>query len=438
MADPLNLVLTSAGLDALVNAQSGSTDPIRISQIALSEQPFVAAPTLVAVPGEFKRIASISGQSVSETVIHMTAQDSSDDIYDLTGFGLFLDDGTLFASYSQAETILGKTSVTSFLLSFDVAFADTGADAIEFGDATFLYPPASETVAGVLAIATQALVDGGQDDETAVTPLKLAQRLAEAFGAIVDATETVKGVAELATQAEVDTGVDDTRIVTPLKMTVYLAAEILAALEGVTIQGGGLISGGGDLTQNRILQLAAASVAEASAGQRADVALTPASIAGILAQIAALVPEARTITGTGLATGGGSLANNRSINVRAATAQEVRAGVRADSVITPGALGPILRSMGPIGYHVLPGADPASSLLVQWGAVTVPADDEIYVSYPVAFSEPAYAVADSSGASVYGVSISNAYIDEAGFRATNAGSSPQTTRWMAIGRIDLS
>lgn len=40
-----------------------------------------------------------------------------------------------------------------------------------FGTAT---PPASQTVAGVLMIATQALADAGTDDVTAITPLKLA------------------------------------------------------------------------------------------------------------------------------------------------------------------------------------------------------------------------------------------------------------------------
>jgi hypothetical protein len=45
---------------------------------------------------------------------------------------------------------------------------------------------------------------------------------------VSSATETLAGVAELATQAEVNTGTDDARIVTPLKMAVYVAAQALS------------------------------------------------------------------------------------------------------------------------------------------------------------------------------------------------------------------
>ena len=157
MSQPITLVLTDAGLDALVNAQAGNTANIQIAQIGVTDQPFVAAPTLDALPNEVKRIGAVSGQSVSETVIHMTAQDSDPVAYDVLGFGVFLDDGTLFASYSQDTPIVRKTSIGAFLFSVDVAFADTDAGAIDFGDALFLYPPASETVKGVAEIATQAL-----------------------------------------------------------------------------------------------------------------------------------------------------------------------------------------------------------------------------------------------------------------------------------------
>ncbi len=73
--DPIQFIITTAGLDALVNAQSGGTDPIRIMSVGIAEAQFIMAPTLTSVPGELKRIDAISGQSVSETVIHMTAQD---------------------------------------------------------------------------------------------------------------------------------------------------------------------------------------------------------------------------------------------------------------------------------------------------------------------------------------------------------------------------
>lgn len=83
-------------------------------------------------------------------------------------------------------------------------------------------PPASETVAGIAEIATQAETDAGTDDERIVTPLKL-KTLVDAVVVTPDATESVKGKAELATQAETDAGTDDERIVTPLKLATLIA-----------------------------------------------------------------------------------------------------------------------------------------------------------------------------------------------------------------------
>lgn len=70
-------------------------------------------------------------------------------------------------------------------------------------------PEATQTLAGVAEIATQAEVNAGTDDARFVTPLKLATRAA---------AETLAGLAEIATQTEVDAGADDARIVTALKL----------------------------------------------------------------------------------------------------------------------------------------------------------------------------------------------------------------------------
>lgn len=83
----VQLMVTSAGLDALINAQNGGTDAVRIVAVGLTASAFAMAPTINALPGEFKRITAISGQAVSETILHMTAQDSSADTYALRGFG---------------------------------------------------------------------------------------------------------------------------------------------------------------------------------------------------------------------------------------------------------------------------------------------------------------------------------------------------------------
>ena len=74
-------------------------------------------------------------------------------------------------------------------------------------------PGATETQAGLVELATAAEVTTGSNDLTAVTPLKLQQRLSAV--APPAASETVSGLIELATSAEVTTGTDTQRAVTP-------------------------------------------------------------------------------------------------------------------------------------------------------------------------------------------------------------------------------
>ena len=72
---------------------------------------------------------------------------------------------------------------------------------------------ATETVLGLVELATQAETNTGTNDTAAVTPAKLAGRTA---------SEIRTGIAEIATQVETDTGTDDSRFVTPLKLKTLL------------------------------------------------------------------------------------------------------------------------------------------------------------------------------------------------------------------------
>lgn len=254
MSEPIDLIITAAGLDKLVDAEQGNTDPIEVVEIGLTEQVFDPAPTLEAIPGEFKRIASVAGQSVSANVIHMTAQDPSAEVYDLRGIGLYLADGTLFASYGQDGPLFRKVSISDFLLAFDVRFSGDVAGFIQFGDASFLYPPATETVKGVARIATQARVDaaedGGDDGETIVTPKTLRSRIASLWNSITDL---------VGAEATARTNADN-------------------AITAIEIVGAGLATGGGNLTASRTISVTAASGADIDAGTAANKAVTPASL----------------------------------------------------------------------------------------------------------------------------------------------------------------
>lgn len=74
---------------------------------------------------------------------------------------------------------------------------------------------ATETVAGIARVATQTEANNGVLDNIFVTPLKLANYIAQR---IVQATETVFGIAKVATQALVNAGTDDLTFVTPKKL----------------------------------------------------------------------------------------------------------------------------------------------------------------------------------------------------------------------------
>lgn len=86
-------------------------------------------------------------------------------------------------------------------------------------------PSASETVAGIIAIATQAETNTGTDDGKAITAKKL-----KAWGAsqIAQASELVSGIAKIATQALTDAGADDQTIITPKKLRWGLAISLTA------------------------------------------------------------------------------------------------------------------------------------------------------------------------------------------------------------------
>ncbi|GAA0651473.1 hypothetical protein GCM10009424_30680 [Sphingomonas ursincola] len=353
----LAMMITNAGLDAIVAAESGGTDEIRIIEIGLTATPFIAAPTLDALPGEFKRIDAVSGQAVSENVIHVTAYDPSADVYDVTGIGIYTDAGVLLAVYSAAaDAVLSKAQLATGLIMFDIAFANNMAALIEFGDALFLNPPASEAVKGVAEIATNAEADAGVDDTRIMSPKKTKR--------VLDALAMTLNAAFLAFQGTVNAAI--------------------TALQGRTISGGGLVTGGGNLTANRVLTVIAASQADARTGTAGDRALTPAS------------------------------------------------------------LGPMNKSLSENGYCTIPTADPANTLLIQWGRFSAGPNSQTSVSFPTSFTGNAFSVVvdgtsdTSNDAQDNYPSVRPGTISATGFQVHNANATTDACCFIAIGRIDLS
>jgi microcystin-dependent protein len=176
---PLKLVMTTAGLGRFTAAQTDNGVDLTVSRVGFSNTAFVAAPTLTALPGEFRLIDTVSGASIGDNVVHMTVQDEAEVTYTVRGFGLWLRDGTLFATYSQATPIVEKSTASMLALAIDIVFPEAGVDRIIFGDTNFLNPPATTERKGVIELATVAEAKAG-DTSRATTGAVVKAMIADA------------------------------------------------------------------------------------------------------------------------------------------------------------------------------------------------------------------------------------------------------------------
>ncbi|MFS0720738.1 gp53-like domain-containing protein [Brevundimonas phoenicis] len=175
------ITITDAGRAALINAQNTGTAAFVLSQIGVSTQAIAGdLASLAVLPNERKRLATMAGDVVADDTLHVTIRDESADAYALRSFGLYDSTGVLFAVYSQADPILEKSAAAMLLLAVDARLVALGTANVEFGPVGFTLPPASETVAGVVEIATDAEVDVGQDPWRVIT----ARTLKRALGAL--------------------------------------------------------------------------------------------------------------------------------------------------------------------------------------------------------------------------------------------------------------
>ena len=222
----LSLIITDAGRAALVNAEHTGTDPVVITAIALGSGLWSPTPGATRLKSEIKRVSTFGGMAVSSDTIHVTIQDDSTAAYSLGEFGLYTDTGILFAIHSGSSVILEKSSAGILLLSADIVLTgDDAANIVIQGDG-FSLPPASETVAGVVELATQSEVNAGSDNRRAIVPARLRawwdsvrhwkniEGKPEVFP-IAQATEAELGGLKIATPSEVTDGKIHTEAVTP-------------------------------------------------------------------------------------------------------------------------------------------------------------------------------------------------------------------------------
>lgn len=125
-------------------------------------------------------------------------------------------------AYFTGTDLATTTPLTAFARSL---LDDADATAAR---ATLVVPPApgaaSETVSGLIELATQAEVTTGTDGLRAVTSATLQGKINALPAAPGAASETVAGVVELATSTETTTGTDTLRAVTPAALAAKLPA----------------------------------------------------------------------------------------------------------------------------------------------------------------------------------------------------------------------
>lgn len=314
---PITFILTNAGKAAIVAANNTGTNPVTINRVGVGSASWTPTSAATALQTEIKKISAIGGAAVANDTIHVTASDTTSDVYTVREIGLFLTDNTLLAVYSQASPIITKGADTVALIAADLVITGLPAGSVTVGDVTFDYPQATETVKGVAEIATTAVAQAGTDDTRMLTPKKLQD---------VSATTTRSGVVELATSAEVQTGTDTERAVTPAGLASRTATEtrtgVIELATNAEVQAGtdtsravtpaGLNACTATETRTGVIELA--TNAETQTGSDSVRAVTPAGLASLTA----------TTSRRGL--------------VELATSAETADGQDTDRAVTPNAL----------------------------------------------------------------------------------------------------
>jgi len=149
--------------------------------------------------------------------------------------------------------IEAATVVSGLVADGKLTLTTHGGTEIDAGDIIDAIPDATESVKGVVELASNAEVATGTDATLVVTPAGLASLLATLI-----ASATARGMVELATNAETATGTDDTRAVTPASLAALVASE----------------------TAKGIVELA--TNAETATGSDTTRAVTPAGLASVL------------------------------------------------------------------------------------------------------------------------------------------------------------
>jgi len=217
--------ITDAGLAAAFTAANTGVEAV-IASIALGDQAYTPARTRTALGNERDRLPAANGQRISPTQIRFDAVFSGSTEYWVREVGFFLDDGTLFAVWSDPTKALAfKSSLLDLVLSLDLSLA-----AVPPGSVTILV---DNSATGRVALDFDRLrakvrhsVEGAGKVWSETDAALLTQSIPLLVPSVPDATETIKGKVELATVTEAVTGTDAVRAVTPAGLNAKVSAAV--------------------------------------------------------------------------------------------------------------------------------------------------------------------------------------------------------------------
>ncbi|MGN0903117.1 MAG: phage tail protein [Succinivibrio sp.] len=197
MSQEMDIIITSAGLQALINAEHSGTNKVTLSKVKLGNAYFEPSEQTTEIGNVVAELTSVGGSSVSATEIQVNATDSSDSVYTVRSVGIYTSDGLLFAVGSSKEPILQKVATSQALFTFNVLLTNGNPQYISFGDISFSNPPATTTTPGITRFATNSEAEEAMSGTVARTPLNICD--INAKGAVL------KGLCDCATLEEIYT-----------------------------------------------------------------------------------------------------------------------------------------------------------------------------------------------------------------------------------------
>ena len=138
----MDFVLTTAGLQALINVSETGTNAIELTHIGIGSGKYTPTKAQTALQSQIKTHRIIEGGQAGDNAIHVAARDADAVTYEAFEVGIFTSTGTLFAVTSQTTPIIQKPKASAYVF-MDAARSCTGME-VSLISGCSLMPSSSE------------------------------------------------------------------------------------------------------------------------------------------------------------------------------------------------------------------------------------------------------------------------------------------------------